>query len=66
MDTANKLLASCRWIEVLFYTATFKLTAWTHDPCAIPLEKELIIADHEEPIVYSDPMMQRLFGNLPV
>lgn len=71
LDTASKLLAKHAWIERLEVNTatkadmtTFKLTAWTKDPYAIPLSKKLLIAEPEAPVVYSDDEMQLIFGNL--
>ncbi|CAL5008730.1 unnamed protein product [Urochloa decumbens] len=71
LDTASKLLARHAWIERLDPAtatksdmSTFKLTAWTADPLAIPGSKTLCIAEPELRVTYSDDDMQRIFGNL--
>ncbi|CAN6358296.1 unnamed protein product [Urochloa humidicola] len=40
------------------------LTAWTDRPCRIPKEATVFIAEHELPVVHSDPDMQRIFTNV--
>ncbi|CAN6333269.1 unnamed protein product [Urochloa humidicola] len=71
LGTASKLLARHAWVERLEQAtaskedmSTFKLTAWTKDPHAIPASKLLSIVEPELPVVYSDEDMQRIFGNL--
>ncbi|CAN6212325.1 unnamed protein product [Urochloa humidicola] len=71
LDTASKLLARHAWVERLDPAtasktdmSTFKLTAWTEDPYAIPGSMSLCIAEPELHISYSDEDMQRIFGNL--
>ncbi|CAO2186159.1 unnamed protein product [Urochloa humidicola] len=71
LDTASKLLAKHAWIEKLDPAtaskadmSTFKLTAWTTDPYAIPTSKLLSIAEPELPVVYPDEAMQRIFANV--
>ncbi|CAL4910224.1 unnamed protein product [Urochloa decumbens] len=70
-DTASKLLAPNCWIESLDEAtgrktdlSTFKVSAWTRDPKAIPMSKKLLIAEPETPITYSIPEMQVIFGNV--
>jgi hypothetical protein len=68
MCIARKLLAFSCWIEKLEPSADksiLALTAWTDMPKRIPRTKVLHIAEHEVPVVYDDPVMQRVFGNLP-
>jgi hypothetical protein len=38
---------------------------WTDMPKRIPRTKVLHIAEHVVPVVYDDPVMQRVFDNLP-
>ncbi|CAN6317422.1 unnamed protein product [Urochloa humidicola] len=71
LNTASKLLARHAWVERLEQAtaskddmSTFKITAWTKDPHAIPASKLLSIAEPELPVVYSDEDMHRIFGNL--
>ncbi|CAN6358464.1 unnamed protein product [Urochloa humidicola] len=70
-DTASKLLSKHAWIEHLDIAAanktdltTFKLTAWTKDPSAIPTSRTLSIAEPELRVTYCTDDMQRIFGNL--
>jgi hypothetical protein len=68
MCIARKLLAFSCWIEKLEPSADksiLALTAWTDMPKRIPRTKVLHIAEHVVPVVYDDPVMQRVFGNLP-
>ncbi|CAN6202321.1 unnamed protein product [Urochloa humidicola] len=69
--TARKILASSCWIEHLEPSSEDRsdmskmtLTAWTNDPRRIPREKTVIIAEHEAPVVHSDPDVQRIFANV--
>ncbi|CAN6238814.1 unnamed protein product [Urochloa humidicola] len=71
LDTASKLLAKHVWIERLdpatankIDMTTFKLTAWTKDPLAIPTEKTLCVVEPERQINYSDDEMERIFANV--
>ncbi|CAL4938094.1 unnamed protein product [Urochloa decumbens] len=71
LDTASRLLAPSCWIEQVDDAterktdmSTFKLTAWTTDPAALPISKKLFITEPEVPIMYADPGMQLIFGNV--
>ncbi|CAN6268811.1 unnamed protein product [Urochloa humidicola] len=72
LDTASKLLAPHGWIERVDAASanktdmsTFRLTAWTKNPAALPTRKKLMIAEPEIPAVYPDRDMQAIFGSLP-
>ncbi|CAO2166971.1 unnamed protein product [Urochloa humidicola] len=72
LDTASKLLAPNAWIESVDARtsskedlSTFKVSAWTRDPRALPMRKKLLIAEPEATVVHGDPDLQRIFGNLP-
>ena len=45
--------------------STFKLTAWTSDLRRFPTMVPLGLKDAEVPVVYSDPVIQLVFSNLP-
>jgi hypothetical protein len=45
--------------------AFLALQAWTDKPSRIPRKKLLRIAEHELEVLYDDPVMQSVFGNLP-
>ena len=69
---ARKILTPSCWIHcadnrVLDKSSmdVFRITAWTLDPSAIPMDVPLFITEDEVPIVYDDPINQRIFGNLP-
>ncbi|CAL4944301.1 unnamed protein product [Urochloa decumbens] len=71
LDTARKLLAKYAWVERLDQAtaskadmSTFKLTAWTKTPHGIPPTMILSVAEPEPQVVYTDAVMQRVFGNL--
>ncbi|CAN6331390.1 unnamed protein product [Urochloa humidicola] len=70
LRTARKLLASSCWIERLEPASEdradmsfMELTAWTDNPSLIPRRKLLVIAEHERPVVYGDPVNERIFAN---
>ncbi|CAL4946299.1 unnamed protein product [Urochloa decumbens] len=69
--TARKILASSCWIERIEPASEDRsdmsflaLTAWTNKPSSIPREKTVFIAEHVQPVVYSDPDMQRIFASV--
>jgi hypothetical protein len=65
---ARKLLASSCWVERMDHSpdmAFLALQAWTDKPSRIPRKKLLRIAEHELEVLYDDPVMQSVFGNLP-
>ncbi|CAL5021648.1 unnamed protein product [Urochloa decumbens] len=70
-DMARKLLAKYTWVERLDQAtaskadmSTFRLMAWTKDPHGIPPTMVLSVAEPEPQVVYTDAVMQRVFGNL--
>nr|XP_034569332.1 uncharacterized protein LOC117833844 [Setaria viridis] len=71
MRTARKILSSSYWIERVEPATEersdltkMRVMAWTDDPCRIPRKSKHFIAEHEPRVVYDDPDMQRIFGNL--
>ncbi|CAN6331170.1 unnamed protein product [Urochloa humidicola] len=71
IDIAQRILGSSCWVERLEHSSAnredmsvMSLTAWTDRPCRIPKEATVFIAEHELPVVHSDPDMQRIFANV--
>jgi hypothetical protein len=72
LDTVSKFLAPYYWVEKIEPATTdktdlseFMLHAWSMDPFAIPEFKKLLIAERDVSVVFQDPEMQLIFGNLP-